>query len=122
MGSEVCLGDGELCRVEVQEEFLESAYLRRIALEMEQNQETAFQTGKEAILKLPDSQPLAEKYLEVMKTLEGMTKEECQKELEILLEQFPALEDSKSYQELEKAYGLMEGVEESEEKYTTAGN
>ncbi len=112
----------ELCRVEVQEEFLESAYLRRIALEMEQNQETAFQTGKEAILKLPDSQPLAEKYLEVMKTLEGMTKEECQKELEILLEQFPALEDSKSYQELEKAYGLMEGVEENEEKYTTAGN
>lgn len=112
----------ELCSVEVQEELLESAYLRRIALEMEQNQDTAFQTGKEAILKLPDSLPLAEKYLEIMKELEGMSKEECQKELETLLEQFPALKDSKSYQELEKAYGLMEGVKENEEKNTFAGN
>lgn len=73
-------------------------------------------------MKLPDSQPLAEKYLEVMKELEGMTKEECQKELETLLEQFPALKDSKSYQELEKAYSLMEGEEENEEKNTIAGN
>lgn len=112
----------ELCRIEVQEELLEAAYLRKIALEMEQNQETAFQTGKEALLSLPDSKPLAEKYLEVMNGLEGMTKEECQKELETLLEQFPALKDSKSCQELEKAYGLMEGVEENEEKNTTAGN
>lgn len=112
----------ELCETEEQEELLESAYLRRIALEMEQNQEAAFQTGKEAMMKLPDSQPLAEKYLEVMKELEGMTKEECQKELETLLEQFPALKDSKSYQELEKAYSLMEGEEENEEKNTIAGN
>lgn len=112
----------ELCRIEEQEELLESAYLRRIALETEQNQETAFQTGKEAMMRLPDSQPLAEKYLEVMKELEGMTKEEYQKELETLLEQFPALKDSKSYQELEKAYGLMEGVKENEEKNTIAGN
>lgn len=112
----------ELCETEEQIELLESAYLRRIALEMEQNQEAAFQTGKEAMMKLPDSQPLAEKYLEVMKELEGMTKEECQKELETLLEQFPALKDSKSYQELEKAYSLMEGEEENEEKNTIAGN
>lgn len=112
----------ELCETEEQEELLESAYLRRIALEMEQNQEAAFQTGKEAMMKLPDSQPLAEKYLEIMKELEGMTREECQKELGTLLEQFPALKDSKSYQELEKAYSLMEGEEENEEKNTIAGN
>lgn len=112
----------ELCRVEEQEELLESAYLRRIALEMEQDSEAAFQTGREAILRVPDSLPLAEKYLEAMKGLDGMTKEECQKELETLLEQFPALKDSKSYQELEQAYGLMEGAKENEEKNTIAGN
>ncbi len=112
----------ELCRVEVQEELLESAYLRRIALEMEQNQETAFQTGKEAMQNLPHSKSLAEKYLEILKGREGMTKEECKKELEALLEQFPALKDSKSCQELERAYGLTEGVKENEEKDMSAGN
>ena len=51
-----------------------------------------------------------------------MTKEECKKELEALLEQFPALKDSKSCQELERAYGLTEGVKENEEKDMSAGN
>lgn len=111
----------ELCRTEVQEELLEAAYLRRISLEMEQNQETALQTGKEAMQALPDSQPLAEKYLEILKSREGMTKEECQKELETVLEQFPALKSSKTCQELEQAY-LTEGEKEDEEKNMPDGN
>ena len=111
----------ELCRTEVQEELLEAAYLRRISLEMEQNQETALQTGKEAMQALPDSQPLAEKYLEILKSREGMTKEERQKELETVLEQFPALKSSKTCQELEQAY-LTEGEKEDEEKNMPDGN
>lgn len=111
----------ELCRTEVQEELLETAYLRRIALEMEQNQETALQTGKEAMQALPDSQPLAVKYLEILKGREGMTKEECQKEMETVLEQFPTLKSSKTCQELEQAYDLK-GEKENEEKSMPDGN
>lgn len=44
----------ELCRTEVQDELLSAVYLRRIALEMEQDIETAFQTGKEAADRFPE--------------------------------------------------------------------
>lgn len=112
----------ELCRTEEQEELLEAAYLRRIALEMEQNQENAFQAGKEAMQILPDSRPLAEKYLEILQEREGMTKEECRKELADVLERFPDLKSSKTCQELEKAYDLTEGEKENEEKNMPDGN
>lgn len=91
-----------LCGTEIQEELLESAYLRRIALELEKNAETAFATGKEALESIPDSEALAEKSLEALARMEDMTEEECRKELETLEELYPDLKSLERYHELEK--------------------
>ncbi len=91
-----------LCGTEIQEELLESAYLRRITLEKERNKETALATGKEALSRIPDSQPLAEKALEVLAEMEDMTGEEYRKELETLEGFYPDLKSLECYHKLEE--------------------
>lgn len=91
-----------LCGTEIREELLESAYLRRITLELEKNAETALATGKEALARIPDSEALAEKSLEVLTKMEDMTEEECRKELETLEELYPDLKSLEHYHKLEE--------------------
>ncbi len=93
----------ELCGTEIHKELLEAAYLRLIALEMEQNREIALATAKEALSRIPDSESLAEKSLEVLAGMEAMTKEECGKELEILEGFYPDLKLLENYQRMEEA-------------------
>lgn len=112
----------ELCETEVQEELLEAAYLRRIALEQEKSKETAYETGKEALARLPDSELLAEKSLEILAELENMTKEGRGKELELLSDRYPDLKSLKNYSRLEEKYELTEGGNQDEDKNASAGN
>lgn len=112
----------ELCETEVQEELLETAYLRRIALEQEKSKETAYETGKEALSRIPDSETLAEKSLEMLAGLENMTKEGCGKELEILSDCYPNLRSLKNYHRLEEKYELTEGGNQDEDQNTSAGD
>ena len=93
----------ELCGTEVREELLEAAYLRRITLEMEQSREIALETAKEALSRIPDSEVLAEKSLEVLAGMEAMTKEERRKELEILEGLYPNLKLLENDQKAEEA-------------------
>lgn len=112
----------ELCRTEVQEELLEAAYLRRMALEKEQSKEAALETGKEALERIPDSRLLAEKSLEILAELETMTEERCRKELESLSGFYPNLKSLENYHRLEEIYELTEGGNQHEEKNAAAGN
>lgn len=93
----------ELCGTEIRKELLEAAYLRRITLEMEQSREIALETAKEALSRIPDSEALAEKSLEVLAGMEAMTKEERRKELEILEGFYPNLELLENDQKAEEA-------------------
>ena len=72
-------------------------------MEMEQNREIALATAKEALSRIPDSESLAEKSLEVLAGMEAMTKEECGKELEILEGFYPDLKLLENYQRMEEA-------------------
>ena len=112
----------ELCRTEAQEELLEAAYLRRIALEKEQSKEMALETGKEALERIPESRQLAEKCLDILAELETMTKEKCGKELEVLSGFYPDLKSLENYHRLEEIYELTEGGNQDEEKSAAAGN
>ncbi len=112
----------ELCKTEEKEELLEAVYLRRIALEMEQSKEKAFETGKEALSRIPDSEILAEKALEVLAGIETMTKEQCWKEVEYLSGCYTDLKNLKNYHRLEEIYELAEGGGQDEDKNTSAGN
>ena len=95
----------ELCGTEIHKELLEAAYLRLIALEMEQNREIALATAKEALSRIPDSESLAElsTAMTVEEMMEAMTKEECGKELEILEGFYPDLKLLENYQRMEEA-------------------
>lgn len=112
----------ELCEIEEKEELLEAVYLRRIALEMEQSKETAFETGKEALSRIPDSEILAEKTLEVLAGIETMTKEQCWKEVELLSDCYTDLKSLKNYHKLEEMYEATEGGDQDEDKNASAGN
>lgn len=112
----------ELCEIEEKEELLEAVYLRRIALEMEQSKETAFETGKEALSRIPDSEILAEKTLEVLAGIETMTKEQCWKEVELLSDCYTDLKSLKNYHKLEEMYESTEGGDQDEDKNASAGN
>ncbi len=112
----------ELCRTEAQEELLEAAYLRRIALEKEQSKEMALETGKAALERIPESRQLAEKCLDILAELETMTKEKCGKELEVLSGFYPDLKSLENYHRLEEIYELTEGGNQDEEKSAAAGN
>lgn len=112
----------ELCGTEEKEELLEAVYLRRIALEMEQSKETAFETGKEALSRIPDSEILAEKTLEVLAGIETMTKEQCWKEVELLSDCYTDLKSLKNYHRLEEMYESTEGGGQDEDKNASAGN
>lgn len=91
----------ELCGTEIREELLEAAYIRRITLEMEQSRDIALATAKEALSRIPDSEALAEKSLEVLAGMEAMTKEERGKELEIFESFYPDLKRLEGYQKAE---------------------
>ena len=87
----------ELCGSEIQEELLESAYLRRIALELEQNGDIALATAREALSRIPNSKQLAEKSLDVLAGMEAMKKEEFLEEIEILEGFYPELRSLENY-------------------------
>lgn len=112
----------ELCAIEEKEELLEAVYLRRIALEMEQSKEMAFETGKEALSRIHDSEVLAEKTLEVLAGIETMTKEQCWKEVEYMSGCYTDLKSLKNYHRLEEIYELAEGGGQDEDKNVSAGN
>ncbi len=97
----------ELCTLEVQKPLLETAYIRRMTLEMEQGREEVLQTGDEALERLPDSMPLAEKYIEIVWEKE-IPKEEGMEKLEQLLLRFPDLKNTVYYQELKNRYEIPE--------------
>ena len=63
----------------------------------------ALETAKEALSRIPDSEALAEKSLEVLAGMEAMTKEERRKELEILEGFYPNLELLENDQKAEEA-------------------
>lgn len=108
-----------LCETEIQDELLESAYLRRITLEAEQHPESALQTGKEALERLPDSLPVAEKYLEIL-VKEEAAEEEIREILNRLSARFPDLETTENYQELSRRCHLTEGETDHEEQIEAA--
>ena len=87
----------ELCGSEIQEELLESAYLRRIVLELEQNGDIALATAREALSRIPNSKQLAEKSLDVLAGMEAMKKEEFLEEIEILEGFYPELRSLENY-------------------------
>lgn len=110
-----------LCEKEIVEEYLENAYLRRIQIEREQNLQSVFQTSQDAVKRIPDSYELAVMRMEVLAAAEGIEKETCIEEVEVLKNRFPNLTGETSYQEIMKKYEEENVLETKEENPAASG-
>lgn len=88
-----------LCGLETQQEYLETAYIRRIALEIElfEYGEEAILTAKEAQGKFPHSEAIALKYAEAVWLCRKISAEEKQTQMQVLSESFSAVRESEYY-------------------------
>lgn len=96
----------ELCVMGTEDEILEQAYSRRIALEEERNNgEIALNVAEKAVESLPDSQEIALLYLEMLYRYGIETEDEYRKKENEILAGFPELRESEAYQLLKDEKG-----------------
>ena len=95
--------------------------MRRIQIEREQNLQSVFQTSQDAVKRIPDSYELAVMRMEVLAAAEGIEKETCIEEVEVLKNRFPNLTGETSYQEIMKKYEEENVLETKEENPAASG-
>lgn len=110
-----------LCDLETQSEYLQTAYIRRIALEIElfEYGEEAVLTAKEAQEKFPHSEAIALRYAEALWLCREISTEEKQTQMQELSEAFSAVRESEYYrnwineQNAEREEKRVDGVEKN---------
>ena len=88
-----------LCQIEEEPEFAKTAYLRCMELEttLYEGGLEAVWMGQEGLRTFPDSQEIAEAYLEAICGCKEMEEAEKRTELHTLIKRFPELEKTESY-------------------------
>lgn len=106
----------ELCEAENQDAYLETAYIRRMVLEMEQYPygKEAVITGKEALERLPLSDEVAKKYVEVVCSCNELSEEEKEAEVERLAERFLSVRESEGYRKWKEEQQTEQSQQEKE--------